>query len=290
MVEEGFLSFIIQHSSFTIHRGRGAGMDELERVARAAVAEAGPLIRAAWQRGKQVEYKGAIDPVTDTDRRVEALVAERLRRAFPDHLIVAEEASAGTTPVRPPADRYAWYLDPLDGTVNFAHGYPMFSIALAVARGPEVLFGIVHDPVRDETFTARPGAGAFVNAAPIRVSETPDLDRALVGTGFPYDTRTHADYYVGFLRDFLGHAQGVRRGGSAAIDLCYVACGRLDGFWEWKLHPWDTVAGALIVREAGGAVGDFRGAPFDPYGPQTLASNGRIHAAMVRVLAQRLRC
>jgi len=263
-------------------------MEPFERVARAAVAAASEQLRAAARQSRRIEYKGPVDLVTETDRAVEALVVERLRRAFPDHLIVAEEAASAGRIERPAAEQYAWYLDPLDGTVNFAHGFPHFAVSLALARGTELLFGIVHDPMRDETWVASRGGGATLNGAPIRVSATDQLDHALLATGFPYDRRTRLDFYVGFLTDFIGRARDVRRAGSAALDLCYVACGRFDGFWEWKLKPWDTAAAALIVREAGGTITDFRGAVFDLYAEQTLASNGRLHAEMVQVLTARL--
>jgi len=260
-------------------------MDVFASVARSIVAQAGSRLRVAWGESKVIEHKSAIDIVTQTDREVEALVAGELRNAFPDHLIVAEEASAGSALQPPPAERYVWYLDPLDGTTNFAHAHPHFAISLALARGGDVLLGIVHDPVRHETFLARRGGGATLNDQPLHVSAVDDLEQALIGTGFPYDRREHLGFYLGFLADFMRRAQGVRRAGSAALDLCYVACGRLDGFWEWKLKPWDTAAGALIVAEAGGTVTDFRGGPFDLYGPQTLASNGGLHAVMINTLS-----
>ena len=263
-------------------------MDGFEHLARTLVAEAGGRLRAAWGEAKIIEHKGVIDIVTETDREIEALLTAELRRAFPDHLIVAEEASAGCAHQRPPDERYVWYLDPLDGTINFAHGYPQFAVSLALARGRELLLGIVHDPVRSETFCARRGLGATLNEAPIRVSTADDIEQALIGTGFPYDRREHLDFYLRFLADFMVRAQGVRRSGSAALDLSYVACGRLDGFWEWKLKPWDTAAGALLVEEAGGRISDFRGGPFDLFGQQTLASNGRLHRLMIDTLAARL--
>jgi myo-inositol-1(or 4)-monophosphatase len=257
-------------------------------VGREAVHAAGAVVRARWREQKTVHYKGAIDLVTDTDRDAESLIVARLRQTFPDHLIVAEEASASAPLLPPPRERFVWYLDPLDGTTNFAHAYPQFCVSLALARGAELLCAIVYDPVRNETFIANQHGGATLNGEPIHVAPTADLDRALLGTGFPYDRRVHADFYLRFMSDFMTRAQGIRRTGSAALDLCYVACGRLDGFWEWKLKPWDTAAGALIIREAGGTVTDFRGGPFDLYGEQTLASNGHIHAAMMSVLTTRL--
>jgi myo-inositol-1(or 4)-monophosphatase len=263
-------------------------MDAFEQVARAAVAEAGERLRAVWRGSKRVEYKGPVDLVTATDREIEALIVGHLRDAFPDHLIVAEEASVGAVLPRPAADQYAWYLDPLDGTVNFAHGHPHFCVALALARGSELQLGIVHDAVRDETWYAQRGRGATLNGAPIRVSEVSDLGEALLETGFAYDRRTRADFYLGFVGDFLRRARDLRRAGSAALDLCYVACGRCDGFWEWSLKPWDTAAASLIVQEAGGIVSDFRGGRFDPYGDQILATNGKLHTAMLAVLEARL--
>jgi len=263
-------------------------MDDIERVARAAIAEASPRMRAAWSASKTVEFKGSVDLVTATDREIEALIVARLRAQFPDHAIVAEEASAASGPQQPARDVYAWYLDPLDGTTNFAHSLPQFAVSLAVGRGDEMLFGIVHDPIRDETFVARRGKGATLNGTAIHVSELTDLGHALVTTGFPYDRRERTDFYVGFFAAFLRRAQDVRRFGSAALDLCYVACGRFDGFWEWRLHPWDTAAGSLIVREAGGTVSDFRGGRFDLYGEQILASNGHVHALMRAVLSAQL--
>lgn len=263
-------------------------MEDTERVARAVVAEAGELMHRAWGAAKTIEYKGTLDLVTDTDRKVEAFVVERLRRAFPDHVFVAEEASAGTGAQRPPANAYAWYLDPVDGTTNFAHSYPQFALSLGLARGNELQLGIVYEPTRKEMFVARRGGGATLNDTPIHVSGVDNIDQALLGTGFPYDRREHIDFYLGFLADFMCCAQGVRRAGAASLDLCYIACGRLDGFWEWKLSPWDTSAGCLIIREAGGTVTDFSGGAFDPFGQQTLASNGRIHQAMVDVLRTRL--
>jgi myo-inositol-1(or 4)-monophosphatase len=265
-----------------------ARMEVFERVARAAVDEAGALLRATWREVKEVRYKGVVDLVTEVDRRVEALVIGHLQRAFPEHRCIAEETHGGE-PLRPPAaGEHVWYLDPLDGTTNFAHAYPQFAVSLALTCGRDLLFGIVHDPLRDETFTARRGGGAWLNDAPIAVSTVAELSHALLATGFPYDRRAHLDFYLGFFADLLGQAQGVRRNGSAALDLCYVACGRLDGFWEWKLHPWDTAAGALIVHEARGSISDFRGGAFDLFGNQTLASNGHVHPAMSRLLAARL--
>jgi myo-inositol-1(or 4)-monophosphatase len=262
-----------------------ADLEPLARAAHAIVDEAAAHLRKAAGAEKRVRYKSAIDLVTDTDHAVEALVVERLRAAFPDHLIVAEEGSSGAAPPRPTAGQYAWYLDPLDGTTNFAHGHPHFAVSLGLARDDELLLGVVVDPLRGETFAAGRGGGATLNGSPIRVSHVDGLGQALLATGLPYDRREHADTYLSVIKSFVQRAQGIRRAGSAALDLCYLACGRFDAYWEWKLSPWDTAAGVLIVREAGGAVTRFDGAPFALYGDETLASNGHLHAAMIDVLA-----
>jgi myo-inositol-1(or 4)-monophosphatase len=264
-------------------------MDAYEEVARRAVSRVRPVLQAAWKEAKAIRHKGPVDLVTDTDRKVEDLLVEHIGQAFPEHLIVAEEASAGGVHAPAAADRMVWYIDPLDGTTNFAHAYPHFAVSLALARGTDLLLGLVHDPLRDETFFAARGRGATVNGTPLSVSGTEMLDAALLATGFPYDRREHVDFYLSFVKDVILTAQGVRRNGAAALDLCYVACGRLDGFWEWKLQPWDIAAGALIVAEAGGRVTDFGGGNLDLHGDQVLATNGIIHAALSRLLSQRLR-
>ena len=265
-------------------------MDAFESQARHAVERAAEHLLAAHEgrvSGRErVDFKGEVDLVTATDRELEAMLVDDLRRAFPDHAIVAEEGATAIAAAE--TAEYVWYVDPLDGTTNFAHAYPHFAISVGLTRRGEHLFGIVVNPVRGETFVAHRGGGAFLNGAPIKVSAVEDLGQALLSTGFPYDRRDKADFYLAFVDDFMRRAQGIRREGTASLDLCYVACGRLDGFWEMKLKPWDTCAGALIVREAGGTVTDFRGLAFDPHGVQTLATNGRIHEAMVAVLKARL--
>jgi myo-inositol-1(or 4)-monophosphatase len=266
-------------------------MPELQQflaVAHAVVEEAAQFLRDAAHAAPEVEYKSAIDLVTATDRAVEALVTTRLRAAFPDHLLVGEEGSSGAPPPRPRPGQYAWYLDPIDGTTNFAHRHPQFAVSLALARQDEMLLGVVADPLRGETFAAVRGQGATLNGEPIHVSTVDALGRSLLATGLPYDRRAHADFYFDIIKRFVMTAQGIRRAGSAALDLCYLACGRFDGYWEWKLSPWDSAAGSLIVREAGGQVTDFAGGPFDLYGDQTLASNGLVHQEMIAVLAPAL--
>ena len=251
-----------------------------ERVAHAAAARAGALLRARCREPQEVSFKGDIDLVTATDREAERLIVEAISEAFPEHGIVAEESAP-----RPGRDGHRWYVDPLDGTTNFAHGYPHFCVSIALARDDDLLLGLVYDPMREETFSALRAGGARLNGSPIGVSDTRAFGRALLGTGFPYDRRQHTEFYLAYLAEAMRRTQGVRRGGSAALDLCYVACGRLDAFWEWKLHPWDTAAGRLIVEEAGGRVTDFAGQPHRLAGQETAASNTHLHGPLLDMLA-----
>lgn len=258
-------------------------MDDFLRAAEDAATAAGEVIRRSWHRGREIRHKSAIDLVTPADLESERAIVALLRERFPSHPILAEEraAIAGEGP-------YRWIIDPLDGTTNFAHGYPQVSVSIALEHEGRIVLGFVYDPLREERFCALEGSGAYLNGSAIRVSPVPSLNASLLGTGFPYDRRDFPDFYLAFFKRFMVSSQGIRRTGSAALDLCYVACGRLDGFWEWKLHPWDTAAGSLIVREAGGSVTDFSGSPFSPWQEQTLASNGLIHAEMVEALQETL--
>jgi myo-inositol-1(or 4)-monophosphatase len=245
-----------------------------------AVNGAGEIIRSSWDRPKSIDYKGAIDLVTSIDTECERIIVETIRRNHPDHAILAEEE----TEVSGAQREYRWIVDPLDGTTNFAHGYPQVAISIALEHNDQTIVGLVYDPLRRECFRAIKDQGATLNGAPIRTSRVSELDKALLATGFPYDSRDHADDYLSFFKAFMIRCQGIRRAGSAALDLCYLACGRIDGFWELKLKPWDTAAAALIVSEAGGRLSDFSGSPFSIHGEQTLASNGPIHAEMLSVL------
>jgi len=259
-------------------------MQAFEAAARLAAGRAGAIIRERWLRHGAVDEKSSpIDLVTEVDRTCEATILEILTARFPNHAFLAEESGGRGD------GEYRWLIDPLDGTTNFAHGYPQVSISIALARGGQTLLGVVYDPLREESFVARRGGGAFVNDRALRVSARDGLAASLLASGFPYDRREHADFYLSFFKAFMLRAQGIRRAGSAALDLCWVAAGRVDGFWEWRLKPWDTAAGALMVEEAGGQVTDFRGGPFDPFADQTLASNGRIHEEMLEVFADLLR-
>jgi myo-inositol-1(or 4)-monophosphatase len=253
-------------------------MNELLGVAREAADAAGKIIRASWDRPKTIDYKGAIDLVTSVDRESERTIVEIIKRNFPNHSILAEEE----TNVEGTQNGYRWIVDPLDGTTNFAHGYPQLCVSIALECAGEVILGLVDDPIRRERFSAIRQHGATLNGKAIRTSTVNELDKSLLATGFPYDHREHADFYLSYFKAFMTRCQGIRRGGSAALDLCYVACGRLDGFWELKLKPWDTAAGALIVAEAGGKLSDFAGNPFSIWGNETLAANSSIHDEMVR--------
>ncbi len=243
------------------------------------VVRAGELQMARFGRAIEVDKKGVIDLVTDVDLAVErmgrALIAER----FPSHGVLAEE-TAREEATRASAP-YCWIFDPLDGTTNYAHGLPIFCASLALEYEGQVIVGAVYDPTRRELFTAERGQGARLNGAPIAVSTTPALIDAVLCTGFPYNVHETADEVLGLFGAFVRQARAVRRLGSAALDLCYVAAGRLDGFWEQRLHPWDTAAAALVVEEAGGRVTTFSGAPFMPREGTAVASNGRLHEAML---------
>jgi len=257
-------------------------MQEFINAALAAAYKAGELLRANWIRAKQIETKSDLtDIVTNVDKEADAMITNFLRSTFPDHGIVSEES-----PATQGKGLYCWYIDPIDGTTNFAHTYPHFSVSIALARDASMVVGVVYDPLRDETFCAQRGKGATLNGKPIHVSSVPTLDRSLMLTGFPYDRRQRSEFYLRFYRAFMLRAQGVRRSGSASLDLCYVAAGRADAFWEWRLYPWDTAAGALMVEEAGGKMSDFSGGPFNLFGEQTLASNGLVHQEAIAVLQE----
>ena len=248
-----------------------------------AVLRAGDIQMASFGSSIRIDKKGAIDLVTDVDLAVERMFRQLVAERFPDHRILAEELGAANE--SGPAG-YCWIFDPIDGTTNYAHGLPVFSASLALEQAGRLVLGAVYDPTRKELFTAERGGGAFLNGAPIRVSNAQGLLDALLVTGFPYDVHQTVDEIVGLFGAFIGRAQAVRRLGSAALDLCYVAAGRMDGFWEKRLKPWDMAAGGLIVEEAGGLVTGMDGGPFNCRSGHVVASNGCIHADMLRVIAE----
>jgi myo-inositol-1(or 4)-monophosphatase len=240
----------------------------------------GDVLKHYMSREKQIELKSRANLVTIADKESEALVIQRIKDRYPAHAILAEESGASGS------GEGKWIIDPLDGTTNFAHQYPFFCVSVAFEQRGEILCGAVYDPLRDEMFSGARGIGSFVNGQQIRVSDTEKLGGALIMTGFPYSVREKIRLAMSQFEAFIIESQAVRRGGSAALDLCYVAVGRCDGFWELDLHPWDTAAGRVILEEAGGRVTDFKGNPFSVYGREVLASNGRIHGEMVSVLAK----
>jgi myo-inositol-1(or 4)-monophosphatase len=233
--------------------------------------ESGALLATYFERRVAFELKGDFDLVTEADRASERLVVERLRTHFPSHSIVAEEGGAHQG-----SSGYRWYVDPLDGTTNFAHGYPIYNVTMGLEQDGEMLVGVVFDPTRQEMFSAERGAGAYLNNRRIRVSAAKRLEDSLVSTGFPSRKR-HLNVNIHFYHQMAMATHGVRRGGSAAIDLAYVAAGRLEAFWEFGLNPWDMAAGTLLVTEAGGRCSDMKGGPHSLTAPHLLTDNGAIH-------------
>jgi len=243
------------------------------------------LLMHHFHQHLKIEYKGDADLVTAADRASEVLIRERIRQRWPTHDVLGEEQG-----LTDQGSEYRWYVDPLDGTTNFAHGYPVFCVSIAlehqgVERKGKRAAGVIYDPTRDELFSAEPGRGAQLNGETIHVSKTAVLKESLLGTGFPSHKR-HKNPNIYFYHQITLHSHGVRRAGSAALDLCNVACGRYDGFWEFNLNPWDTAAGVLIVEEAGGKVTDFSGGPFQLNSRETLASNGLVHSALLNEFEQ----
>ena len=245
----------------------------------ATVREAGALLRERIDDRHTVQYKGEIDLVTEADSLSEALIVGRIRRSFPDHNILTEES-----PEILSGSGFRWIVDPLDGTTNYSHGYPVFCVSIALEMEGMIRFGAVFNPMLDELFIAERGAGAFLNGRRLTVSPVAELSRSLLATGFPYDIREDRNNNINYFVTMVLNTQAVRRGGAAALDLAYLAAGRFDGFWELKLMPWDMAAGWLLVEEAGGVVTDLHSNPFDLCSQQILASNGLIHVEMSRML------
>lgn len=256
--------------------------DVLLAVAVEAARQAGEVLQECARAGFHIEHKNVINLVTDADRRAEQRIVDVIQKVVPFHRILAEER--GLT--RRSASPYQWVVDPLDGTTNFAHGFPSYCVSIGVEYKGRGLIGVVFDPTRDELFTAQRDKGAFLNGAPISVSSVDHLDRALLATGFAYDIRETPNNNLDHFARFALQAQGLRRTGTAALDLCYVAGGRFDGYWEVALNPWDMAAGIVILEEAGGKVTNFKGEMHSIYEKELVASNGRLHQAMLTVLQQ----
>ena len=242
---------------------------------------AGLILKNEYGKTQSITYKGAINLVTEMDHRAEAAVIEILEKEFPSHSILTEESNG-----REGSSSYRWILDPLDGTTNYAHGYPFFCVSLALEKDGQIIWGIIYDPLREELFAAEAGRGATVNGRALQVSATRLMHQSFLCTGFPYDMRESTEDNLRYFSRFAKIVQAIRRDGSAALDLCYVAMGRFDGFWEMKLNPWDVAAGGLIVTEAGGRGTDFNGNPFTINGQEILATNGLIHEDMLSVLSK----
>ncbi|MFB3814400.1 MAG: inositol monophosphatase family protein [Terriglobales bacterium] len=247
-------------------------LPRMEAIAR----EAGALLAGYFRRRIGYEYKGDVDLVTEADRRSEALIVGRIHEYWPDHNIMGEEGTRHES-----GSEWRWYVDPLDGTTNFAHGFPVFCVSLGLERKDELVAGVLYDPTRDELFAAEKGSGATLNGVRVRVSKTEKLVESLLATGFPSHKR-HKNPNIYFYHQLTLASHGLRRAGSAALDLAYVAAGRIDGFWEFNLNPWDTAAGVLLVREAGGVVTRFDGSAWRLDSRETLASNGLIHEQLMR--------
>jgi len=249
------------------------------KVAKDAALKAGKMLRENFDEAREVSFKGEINLVTHFDSLSQNLIHKHISSRFPEHDFLAEEGLS-----REKGAEYHWLIDPLDGTTNFAHKFPVFCISIGLERNGEINLGVVYDPLRNEMFWAESGQGSFLNGKKIRVSSVDDLDKSLIATGFPYDIRESEVNNIDHFNNFAIRVQAIRRCGSAAMDLCYVACGRFDGFWELKLNPWDVAAGGLIVKEAGGRISDFQDEEYSIYGSETLATNVLIHQQMVDIL------
>jgi len=256
-----------------------------EEIAIDIILKTGKYLKKNLGKIKEVKFKdAAVNLVTDIDRKAEDMVLSGLKRYFSEDAFLSEEIGEIKG-----SSRRKWILDPLDGTTNYAHGFPFYTISLALEDDGKPVLGLVLDPERNELFSARRNCGAFLNNERIRVSDISELNKCLLATGFSYKIRTSKDNNVSHFKDFLFTSQAVRRAGSASLDLCYVACGRFDGFWELELNPWDTAAGWLIIEEAGGKVTDFSGKKYNHYLKEVLASNGKIHEKMSQILMHGLK-
>lgn len=255
------------------------GYKEFKKVALQAALKAGDILKRNRGRVKKVNYKGKINIVTEIDLLSERTIITIIKKNFPDHSILTEESEEQK------ADSiYKWIIDPLDGTTNYAHDFPSYCISIALEKEASIILGVVYNPLLDELFTTEMGKGAFLNRKRIHVSSTRDLSKSFLATGFPYDIRESKITNLDHFANFATRSLAIRRAGSAALDLCYLAMGRFDGFWELKLSPWDTAAGTLLVQEAGGKVTDFEGKRYSIYSKHLLATNGKIHQQMIEVL------
>ncbi len=254
-------------------------MEKTTETAIKAAREAGSLMRERLGKIRDIDYKGAFNIVTDVDKGAERIILDILQSEFPGYSVLAEEGGASSS-----GSEKRWLIDPLDGTTNFAHSYPFFCVSIGLEDAGRIVSGVVYNPIADEMFWAETGKGAWLNQQQLRVSKVSQLSESLLATGFPYDTAKSLDDNMARFVTLTNLSHGVRRDGAAALDFCFVAAGRLDGFWEAKLSPWDMAAGSIIVTEAGGAITDFAGGPFDVSKPAVLATNGLIHEEVIAVL------
>jgi len=250
----------------------------LEEALKAA-QKAGRMLKKNIDACREISFKGVVDLVTNFDNQSQRMIFKHLSNVFPGHGFLAEEGLSDSK-----GSEFQWIIDPLDGTTNYAHSFPVFTVSIALEEKDEIIVGVVYDPMREEIFWAAKGEGAFLNGKKIKVSSVDDLNKSLLATGFPYDIRVSEVNNIVHFNNFLTRAQAIRRCGSAALDLCYVACGRFDGFWELKLKPWDMAAGALIVQQGGGRISDFQNEEFNLDSSEIVASNRLIHQQMVNVL------
>ncbi len=254
-------------------------MKDFLELAKKACLLSGEIQMASLGHVHDIHFKGEINLVTEVDRKCEHEIVSLIQGTFPTHDILAEEGSGQRKD-----SEYKWIIDPLDGTTNYAHAYPLFCTSIALEYKGEIVLGVVYEPNLKELFLAEKGAGATINGQRLKVSETETLKSSLLSTGFAYNVAKAKDNNLQHFQDFILNAQAVRRDGVAAVDLCYTAAGRFDGFWELDLFPWDVAAGYLMIQEAGGQVTDFRGRPFSVYSKEILASNGRIHSEMIKII------
>ena len=265
------------------------------KIAIEAVKEAGKIQEEKFGENFKIEHKGEINLVTEVDYQCEKAIIDIIKRDYPEHEILTEEAGSvkGLPPSHSPLTKggqmegkYKWIIDPLDGTTNYAHSYPCFCASVGLEIDGEIVAGAVYNPMIDELFTSIKGEGAYLNGNRIRVSKIGDINKSLLATGFPYDIRESKENNLNHFCNFAVRAQAIRRPGSAVLDLCYLAAGRFDGFWELKLYPWDMAASSLIVKEAGGMITDFKGGEFSIYKGEMLATNGLIHKEMIEILSR----
>jgi myo-inositol-1(or 4)-monophosphatase len=259
-------------------------MKELKDFAINLARDAGDLLRGKFNSTHEIHYKGEINLVTEADKMSEDLIIAAINNSFPDHGILAEESPAQNLQAM-----MRWIIDPLDGTTNYAHGYPVFCVSIALENEGMIVLGVIYDPLRDDMFVAERGCGAYLNGKKMKVSQTATLSRSLLATGFPYDIRVSEDNNLNYFNLMAMEVQAIRRAGAAALDIAYLAAGRFDGFWELKLMPWDMAAACLMVEEAGGMITDMFGGKWDISLPDVLVSNGLIHEQMISVFKRSAR-